>query len=164
MMCASLIPHLASAFHRTCQVSQLHLPSMPMRQSIENALQTGELARSLFIRCACSGACRRTGGWSRERALAWSARTHATAAACPPSKPCQSPTEVQRPNSSLGHTCGWLWAGPAVGRLWYPRSPAVSTARFSLLTAGLPIRLPLQAGWRSLLVSKTFPIVLKGAL
>lgn len=32
-------------------VSQLHLPSMPMRQSIENALQTGELAgwRSLLV-------------------------------------------------------------------------------------------------------------------
>ena len=103
-MCASLIPHLASAFHRTSQVSQLHLPSMPMRQSIENALQTGELDSSLVIPCACSGACRGTGGWSRERALAWSARTHATAAACPPSKPCQSPTEVQRANSSLGHT------------------------------------------------------------
>ena len=54
---------------------------------------------------AVRGACRTTGSWSRERALAWGARTHATAAACPYSrKPCQSPTEVQRANSSLGHT------------------------------------------------------------
>jgi hypothetical protein len=28
----------------------------------------------------------------------------------------------------------------------------------------LPMVLSLQAGWRSLLVSKTFPIVLEGAL
>jgi hypothetical protein len=38
------------------------------------------------------------------------------------------------------------------------------SARVSLPTADLPICLPPQAGWRSLLVSKTFPIVLKGAL
>ena len=86
--CVGLGHISASAFHRTTQVSQLHLPSMPMRQSIENALQTGELASELVTPCrlcVCEcAACRRTEGWSRERALARSARTQTVAAACPP--------------------------------------------------------------------------------
>ena len=114
-MCASLIPHLASTFHRTCQVSQLHLPSMPMRQSIENALQTGELARSLVIRSACSGACRRTGGWSRERALAWSARTHATAAACPPASPASRQLRPKGPTQASAIRAAGYGPGPPWG-------------------------------------------------
>ena len=110
--CVGLGHISASAFHRTTQVSQLHLPSMPMRQSIENALQTGELASELVTPCVCvcvCAACRRTEGWSRERALAQSARTHTAAAACPLAV---SPASRQlRPqsaaNSSLGHACGW---------------------------------------------------------
>ena len=48
--CAVCAPvHVASASHRARQVSQLHLPSVPMRAAVENALKTGELASSLVI-------------------------------------------------------------------------------------------------------------------
>ena len=156
MMCTSLTPHLASAFHRTSQVSQLHLPSMPMRQSIENALQTGELARSLVNTLCVEPAAQPGAGRVREH---WPGVLGHTP------QPQPAPTAASpasRQLRSKGPTQASAILRLAMG--WCPRSPAVSTARFSLLTAGLPIRLPLQAGWRSLLVSKTFPIVLKGAL
>ena len=60
-----------------------------------------------------------------------------------------SPAEAQTANSSPGDACRWLMGRAAVCYPW--RSPRASL--FSL-----------QAGWRSLLVSKTFPIVLEGAL
>lgn len=78
-------------------------------------------AGSLAGQYAVRGACRTTGSWSRERALAWGARTHATAAACPPASP------ASRQLRSKGPTQASAILRLAMG--WCPRSPAVSTAR-----------------------------------
>ena len=121
VMCTSLTPHLASAFHRTSQVSQLHLPSMPMRQSIENALQTGELARSLVNTLCVEPAAQPGAGRVREH---WPGVLGHTP------QPQPAPTAASpasRQLRSKGPTQASAILRLAMG--WCPRSPAVSTAR-----------------------------------
>lgn len=57
-------------------------------------------AGSLAGQYAVRGACRTTGSWSRERALAWGARTHATAAACPPASPASRQLRSKGPTQA----------------------------------------------------------------
>ena len=110
--CVGLGHISASAFHRTTQVSQLHLPSMPMRQSIENALQTGELASELVTPCrvcvCVQPAAEPRAGRVREH---WHGVLGHTLQPQPAPLAVSPASRQLRPqsaaNSSLGHACGW---------------------------------------------------------